>query len=173
LGADSPELRLAIEMRNGNPEVREVALTSIGTGRAVRSADLRLKLDDLVEDALVEAALLRSVPTPGDWRDTALGRRELAAHPEQYEGMVRPAVNDSERRVTKKTVQAHRRRHQKVTEAVLKEVAEVYRGNLHDRPTQAVREHFGVKQSTASWYVRRARDAGYLGEALNGKAGER
>ena len=169
-----PEFRLSIEMRNGVPEVREVTVLSVGTGRAIRPIDLRVKLDQLVEDAISEAALLASVPTAGDWRDTPLGRRELAADPNVFDDMVHLPGDDAERRATAKLVQqaARRPRRKKVDDELLLKVAEVYRANVDDRPTQAVREHFQVKPSTASWYVRQARDAGHLGPAAIGKAGE-
>ena len=87
---------------------------------------------------------------------------------------MRPTVDDQERRVTAKAVaRARARSRRKVTDEVLRQVADVYRANVNDRPTQAVRERFGMPRSTAALYVRRARDAGHLGAALNGKAGER
>ncbi len=179
-GAGGVELRLALEMREGVPEVREVTFRSVGTGRAVRATDLRIKLDDLLEDALMLAALL--VSTDAKWRDTPFGRRELAAAPELYEGpWVRPSANESERLATKRAVQQTRKGpRRKVTDELLRDVAEVYRAHIDDRPTQAVRERFGMPQSTAALYVRRARERTdpetgkpFLGAALKGKAGER
>jgi len=172
-GSDGPEARLGLELRNGVPEVREVLVRSVGTGRAVRATDLRLKLDDLIEDALAEAAFLHDDRTAEGWRDSPFARRELAANPHAFDDMIRPSGDDAERRSTKQQVQKARRRpRQKVTDEVLRQVADVYRANVNDRPTQAVRERFDLRPSTASLYVRRARDAGYLGPALNGKAGE-
>ncbi len=168
------ELRLGVEMRDGVPEVRDVAFRSMGTGRPVQAGDMRIKLDDLVEDAVALAAVVQSVG-PASWRDTPFGRRELAAHPELYEEVpMRPTVDDQEHRVTAKAVaRARARPRRKVTDDLLREVAEVYRTNVDDRPTQAIRERFGMPRSTAALYVRRARDAGHLGAAQPGKAGER
>jgi hypothetical protein len=62
-----------------------------------------------------------------------------------------------------------------VTDGLLREVAQVYRAALRDRrpPTEAVAEHVGKSHRTASDYLRRARDAGFLGPALGrGRAGE-
>ena len=56
---------------------------------------------------------------------------------------------------------------------MLREVAETYRREIDGTPTAAVGDHLGVAIRTARLYVRRARDAGLLGEALSGKAGER
>jgi hypothetical protein len=56
---------------------------------------------------------------------------------------------------------------------LLREVAEVYRSNVDANPTEAVGRHLGVAERTARLYVRRARDAGFLGQAMRGQAGER
>jgi hypothetical protein len=49
----------------------------------------------------------------------------------------------------------------KVTPDLLAQVANVYRANRPSgKPTTAVREHFDLAESTASLYVKRARDAG-------------
>ena len=60
----------------------------------------------------------------------------------------------------------------KVTDELLREVAEVYRANVENYPTQAVANHFDRQPRTARLYVQRARDAGFLGPAIQGKAGE-
>jgi hypothetical protein len=59
-----------------------------------------------------------------------------------------------------------------ITDDVLREVAEVYRANVSDRPTLAVAEHFDKGHSAAALYVKRARERGFLGPAAKGKAGE-
>lgn len=180
LAPDEVELRLGVVMRDGVPEVREVTFRSVGTGRPVRALDLRIKLDDLLEDAVKLGAFVRSGET-GGWRDTPFGRRELAAHPELYGGpWLRPTANDQERLATKEAVTKVRKRpRRKVTDELLREVAEVYRANVDDRPAQAVRERFGMPTSTAALYVQRARQrtdpktgAPFLGAAIKGKAGE-
>lgn len=58
-------------------------------------------------------------------------------------------------------------------EDVIKETADVYRKALADgkRPTKAVQEWFGVERWQASRWVRKARDAGYLEETNERKAG--
>jgi len=48
----------------------------------------------------------------------------------------------------------------------------VYRANVNDRPTEAVAEHFGRQHRTATQYIKRARERGFLGPAIKGKAGE-
>jgi hypothetical protein len=59
----------------------------------------------------------------------------------------------------------------KITDALLRELADVYRANVSDKPTEAVAEHFD-KGHTAALYIKRARERGFLGPAIKGKAGE-
>jgi hypothetical protein len=63
---------------------------------------------------------------------------------------------------TKRTLKGLRQRaRRRITDHLLEEVAGVYRRHLDSgAPTKAVKEHFGIAESTASDYVRRARDAG-------------
>jgi len=59
----------------------------------------------------------------------------------------------------------------KLSEPVLGEVADVYEaGKATGAPTKAVREHFGIAPSTASLYVRKARDAGSIALPTTEKA---
>ena len=57
----------------------------------------------------------------------------------------------------------------KLTPAFLARVAEIYRANLDDGPTRAVRAAFMVSERTASDYVQRARRAGLLPPTTPGK----
>jgi len=61
----------------------------------------------------------------------------------------------------------------KVTDAMLRQVSEVYRTNVGSSPTKAVAEALGTTHRTAARYVQRARSAGHLGAAMKAKAGER
>ncbi len=63
-------------------------------------------------------------------------------------------------------------RKRKITDELLREVAEVYRDNLERNPTQAVADRFDKSHRTAALYVQHARDKGFLGAAIKGKAGE-
>lgn len=66
------------------------------------------------------------------------------------------------------------RRRKQLTVAHLHDVASVYRQALEqgDPPTIAVAEHFHVAHSTASKWIRKARDQGELGPARGTRAGE-
>lgn len=61
-----------------------------------------------------------------------------------------------------------------ITDDDLREVAEVYRAHeVTGRPTAAVMEHHNVARATASRWIARARERGYLGAAFRGRGGER
>lgn len=60
------------------------------------------------------------------------------------------------------------RGNRKVTDALLREVAEVYRSNM-DAPTKAVRERYFVSERMASKYVQAARARGFLPPTTQGK----
>lgn len=67
------------------------------------------------------------------------------------------------------------RRRDRITDAVLRETAEVYRAawTAGKSPTVTVSEHFHKAHSTAARYVGLARGAGYLGPSDSSKGGER
>ncbi|HMF83881.1 MAG TPA: DUF6214 family protein, partial [Acidimicrobiia bacterium] len=62
----------------------------------------------------------------------------------------------------------------RVTDERLRQVAEIYRAanDRGERPTLAVAQALGYSREYASRLVMRARDAGHLGPAQKGKAGE-
>lgn len=152
-GDPQPAWTISFELREGVPVCTEVVVSANPGGREVRSTDLRsIRLEDYLEGTFVNVAMRRWVDEEGvthlqrdfgSWRDTVR--------------QVRGARRDARR---------------KVTDELLEEVAKVYRDNIDSSPTQAVSDRLGVAERTARLYVRRARDAGFLGEAPRGKAGE-
>jgi hypothetical protein len=64
---------------------------------------------------------------------------------------------------------AHRPQPRTVTDQLLAEVAEIYRGHLGSGPTRAVAAHRSVPYSTAARYVTQARRAGFLPPTTPGK----
>lgn len=65
------------------------------------------------------------------------------------------------------------RRRTRITDALLSEVAEVYRANVSaGNPTEAVAKHFYVSRAQAARYVEKARAATYLKPAKGTTAGE-
>lgn len=113
-------------------------------GRDVRQSDLRnlRPLEDVIEEAWTRVRL--------PWQEVG----DLSAEHLQAVGASR-----AQDRKLLRGLRAQNRR--KVTPKLLAEVSQVYRDHAADgAPTKAVAEHFGVASSTASLYVRRARDAG-------------
>ena len=117
-------------------------------GREVRSVDLRRlrSLEEVIEDAWDMASFRPLVFIGDDEHEVdASMARALATQPAEMKRTIRGLRQRARRRITPQ---------------VLTEVAQVYRDNLHTgAPTKAVAEHFGLASSTASLYVKRARDA--------------
>jgi transposase-like protein len=113
--------------------------------RDVRSADLRrIRLEDALEQAWLKVTRRPSVVVDRAMPADLLGQPTT---PEKLK-TIRGLRKQSRRRVTST-------RH--------REVAEIYREHLDSgAPTKAVAEHFGIADSTASLYVREARNAGLL-----------
>lgn len=156
-GVDEPLVEMHFAVIDGVPQCRGVLVSAIKGKREVRAGDLRaIPVEDVLES--VSAHMTSRVIADDQGNVIHTTGRPFA------EDLIRgnvAAVRDA-RRQTKR----------KVTDELLREVAEVYRQNLGSNPTEAVRGHFGVAPRTAGLYVRRARDAGFLGEAIKGKAGE-
>lgn len=164
----APEVHLDVEVgSDGVPECREVRLSTVGAGRSVRSRDLRaVRFEVLLETGFGMAVMQRSKPpefarrhgvTEDDWVSTPTRAESGAA----VRGL-------------------RSRKKRKVDDALLREVASVYRANVDRSPTQAVAERFGKRPSTAALYVKTAREQTdpetgkpFLGAALKGKAGEK
>ncbi len=147
---------MTFAIRDGVPQCREVRISSGEGGRAVRTADLRaVRVDDFTDVASVLVSE-HWLGTEGGVVSTVTTNRQVDADA-AFKTIAR-ARRDSRRRVT---------------DDLLRKVAEVYRGHAGPHPTKAVAEHFGVKHRTAGDYVRAARDKHFLGEAIQGKAGER
>lgn len=149
-----PAWRMDFAVHDGVPQCRGLTIDSGEDGREIRSTDLRgLRIEDFLELATVNVA-------------TRVERVGDEVH------LIRD-IEDLRSGASRRAARAARRdARRKVTDEALQEVAEVYRANLQDSPTDAVRRHLGVAERTARAYVRRARDAGFLGQAIRGKAGE-
>lgn len=153
---DEPGWRMKIVTVNGVPQCREIAFESSPHGREVRAADLRgLRVEDLLEWA-TQYGVGRS-----DVDDDGRPRFTLSLE-DRDSGTNLAAIR-----------KARRERKRKITDGLLREVAEVYRANLGSNPTQAVADHFDRAHRTAALWVQRAREAGHLGASVPGKAGER
>ncbi len=118
--------------------------------REVRTSDLRaVKLEDALEAAWLQVVHRPSTVQPDADAGEAVKQAASAAA---------EATNP---RATFRGLRARNRR--RISDEVHQEVAEIYQeAQPQGAPTKAVADHFGVAASTASLYVRRARDAGHL-----------
>lgn len=147
-----PDVRAEFKVRGGVPSCRDVRVQARGD-REVRASDLAaIRIADLLDLAVRNLVL-------GDVREIAPG-----------EYLVSPSATDEQRRRGVSEVTGARRR--RIGGIDLARVAQVYRVNVKDAPTQAVADAFGIAHRTAALYVKSARDAGVLGKAIPGKAGE-
>lgn len=142
-----PNVSAEFEVRNGQVFCRAVRLEA--REREVGSSDLAaIRLPDLRDLAVRHLVF-------GDVHEVAPG-----------EYLVSPrAGQDQQRRAAR---EVSRRR----STLDLARVADVYRANVGAKPTLAVADEFGVAHRTAALYVKRAREAGLMGAAIPGKAGE-
>lgn len=126
------------------PRIMAVHVIRRDERREVRSSDLRgLRLEDALEEAWLKVT-----------RRPQLLTDDIAATPADAVPM------DSPRQTLRGLRRQNRR---KITNDTHVEVARIYRENLPSgAPTKAVAGHFGLAASTASLYVKRARDAGLL-----------
>jgi hypothetical protein len=151
----SPNVDITWQVVNGSPVCREVCIRAVDTDKEVRCSGLAgVRIEDLLEKTI--KALLWT----HDLRRTD--------HPEEWIFPSGVAEADAVRQVRR----ARAGRKVKITDQLLQEVADIYRANVDRNPTAAVADHFDREPRTARLYVQRARKAGFLGEAIKGKAGE-
>lgn len=194
-----PDVTLAFEVRNGAVECRAVHINATPEGHEVRVTGLAgIRVQDVLEQTVQGLMYVQ----PRSEEDVTAQRRASDAFAEDLPWVPphnRPKVhtvgenyaipltvwNESQlpdgdpfdlSRGNDRTVRlvraARTARKVTVTESMLREVAAVYRANVGDKPTQAVAEHFDKAHRTAALYVKQAREAGFLGKATKGKAGE-
>jgi hypothetical protein len=146
-----PDVEVTWQVRDGKPECTAVTFTA--TEQEVRTSWMcRIRLDDLL-DAVIRW-MVSGIDDPAtDWFDF-------------------PRLAEAEAAGREAAAQVRIARKTKITDALLREVADVYRANVADGPTIAVAEHFGREHRTAALYVKKARERGFLGAAARGKAGE-
>lgn len=146
---DDPVVRSRVELRDGMVSVTELHIESRPGQRSIKQSDIReIELAALV-DLLAGFSLLRR-PSEGVIEF-------VVPHPDGdvYDEMVKTLRRARSARV--------------VTPDLLERVAEVYRANIDNAPTTAVRRAFLVGERQASSYVRRCRDAGLLPPTTPGK----
>lgn len=132
----------AFEVRDGRP-VCVAAGAQATTGR-VQTADLRaVRIQDMLDHAL--RVLSQPAGLPGAW---AIAHPWAAEEPEF-------------RRARTEVAKAASRR---VSDDQLREVARVYEANIDGAPTQTVADTFGISLRTASNWVKRATDSGFIAQ---------
>jgi hypothetical protein len=150
-----PDVDITWQVRQGAPECVEVRIAANEGGHEIRVSGLAgLRISDCL-DFVVKAMMSESRVKSG--------------------GFKRPAwfsFREGSREAIEQTRTA-RRTKTKITDDLLREVADVYRASVSDKPTAAVAEYLDRPHRTAALYVRRARDRGFLGEAIKGRAGEK
>lgn len=148
-----PIVRFVLEVVDDLPVCTAVTVESREGGRALRHSDFeRFDLDVLVRNIYMDAA---------SWiRDRDDGVVEMGISP-----------TEASRREVSEMIGAARKRGapRKITDEFLRRVAEVYRENIDDRPTERVAAYFNVAPRTASMYLTKAREAGHLPPTTRGR----
>lgn len=151
----SPNIDILWTVEGGSPVCREVHIAAVDGGREVTCSGLAgVRVEDMLEKTM------KALIWEGD-----------ASHRDDPERWSWPS-GQVQREGLRELRAARARRRVKVTDDMLQEVARVYRACVTDKPTQSVADHFGVGHRTATRYVAQARQAGHLGAAIKGKAGE-
>lgn len=151
---DQPTTFARVEVSNEGPKLVELRLTAASDQRGIRQADIRaIEVRTVTEDVLAGLSL-RVVPD--DVAEVAIRLPDLDS----------PWFVDN-----LKVLQRARsgKATRTITPTLLQRVAEIYRANVHDRPTLAVQNAFMVSPRMASEYVQRARKAKLLPPTTAGK----
>lgn len=151
-------IRIEIESEGGRLRCTSIAFTA-AAGEEVRADVFRdLSLGDLVGETMFGVTLVQ-VDTP-DWvASPASIFIEARAGNEEVQRRARAALHLMSRR-------------RRVTDDLLREVAEVYRAADDGRPTEAVARRFAASHSTAARWVGLARERDFLGATSSGRKGE-
>jgi hypothetical protein len=161
------EFSIETRIELGDAKARlDVQVDDRGTPRCVRI--------EIVDDGIT-AETIRSVAVA---RLLRLGTTAVLMKHERLEGgqvQVVPATTEEQRRFYHRYANTRRpRRGSPISDDTLQKVATVYRAaaGRGDPPSLTVAETMGVSRSTAARWVARAREQGFLGQALRGRAGE-
>jgi hypothetical protein len=135
-----PKLRLELEAIDGIPECRQLSISSVASGRAVRQVDLdSIKLNEWVADSFAAFAFER--------RDSGFIRIEGGPAGSAQDIH---AANDFQRARRGKGARI-------VNQQVIEEAVEIYKRNIRHGAIQAIADAFGVSTRTASSWITRAR----------------
>jgi len=144
----APDLHLRFEVRAGVPQCREVFLQAHPDGREVRPVDIKSAIDlELYTEVACQMAALH---VTGELAGDGVTAAHSGAQPDLET-------------VAKSVSRARRNTRRQIPDEKLPEIAAVYLASP-GRGAKAVEERFGLKERTASLYIKRARDAGLLEE---------
>ncbi len=160
-GGAGPDKKVRIEIRDGSPEVVELSWISRPGQLDIRQKDLReINLAKLAVDTYAQSG---GVPFPRG----ADGSPPTDAEITEWAKEVRRRRIESRKSGDR---QRAKRKNRIISDELLRQVADVYRANIHKRgPTQAVAKQFGVGDRMASTYVTKAREKGLLPKTQRGK----
>jgi len=171
---------MTIEVRKGVPRCTELTIKAEPKGREVRGVDIRaVKLEKWVAEIAAVASM--DAVTSDDGSTVfrrSLNRALAGAEPgevvnatfTEWKRMNADELGEVEFSHAHEVVKSARSQARRtVTDELLRQVAEVYRANLKDRPGEAVRAAFWVHPRTAARYIRAARDKGFLPDTTRGK----
>jgi len=158
-----PDVSLVFEVRAGVPGCREVHIIARDDGHEVRVSGLAgIRVRAVLEQAV--KLLVLGEPTVADGR--VHWPRAFPTDPEQHVAVESVRTARAARKV-------------KMTDDLLRDVADIYRNYILDNPTANIAELYAKSHRTAGLYVKAAReridpDTGkpFLGPALRGRAGE-
>ncbi|HEY3713875.1 MAG TPA: hypothetical protein VGL39_05045 [Jatrophihabitantaceae bacterium] len=156
-GGGEPDITISVRVENGEPYLAEVRLHANDARTQITDDDLRIFARQHAH-SLVEW-IMANLPGYTDGPDGLVVELKRDA-PETY-AMLRSAVTRARHRASAERKAEH-----------LREVAAVYRAGGR-KGVEAVVDRFGYTHRTAQLWIARAREAGELGAAIVGKAGER
>ena len=157
------ELTMRLETRDGVPRCTEVTLR----GDEVLRADLRaVPVEDLLEAAFEATPEPAPVDVLNAWfEELAAGTIDEDEVAARFDAWRDEHIGQGRRRVVRRARAQGRR---KITDQLLIAVAAIYKANIGRAPVNAIAEHFGVSNRSASSYATRARRAGLLDEIDRG-----
>lgn len=171
---EQPVCHLTVALEAGRPVCTALRLERQGPGARITTVNVRVPVSEFIRAAIDSSRIghLR-LEGPGPVTITAFG--ETVPHPYEStaDGHVAVPIGGAGR--TPEYGDAARRRRRVIDDDLLRGVASRYREALAagEGPTQAIADEEYVSRSTASRWVKQAREAGHLGAPLHRVAGER
>lgn len=149
---DGVELQMQCSVVNGLPRCTAVLLHVPAQDKDVPAWIIRdFRLEDMIEGAFARASTF--------WTDNPEAWAQMR---ERDRSIPRPAERALVARSNRAIRTARKQGRTRYTEELLRDVATVYNANIERFPTKSVRIEYGVSQTTAQTYVRKAREAGYI-----------